>query len=136
MAIVFAVQFVALIGQVMAPPSSDLTSPHLIASHHLISSRLIVAPAGQMNAPIEKSFRKLTLSFSWANLQFKMPSFGYELIAWATGDPNIDGKLSYGFSNPVPAESLPADYNPHLPPPNILNGQEELLVCSRARPSQ
>jgi hypothetical protein len=50
MAIVFAVQFVALIGQVMAPPSSDLTSPHLIASHHLISSRLIVAPAGQMNA--------------------------------------------------------------------------------------
>ena len=140
MAIVFAVQFVALIGQVMAPspaPSSrHLISPHLIAPHHLIAPRPIVAPAGQMNAPIEKSFRKLTLSFSWANLQFKMPSFGYELIAWATGDPNIDGKLSYGFSNPVPAESLPADYNPHLPPPNILNGQEELLVCSRARPSQ
>ena len=57
MAIVFAVQFVALIGQVMAPSSRHLTSPHLIItsphlieSHHLISSRLIVAPAGQMNA--------------------------------------------------------------------------------------
>ena len=87
-----------------------------------------------MNAPIEKSFRKLTLSFSWANLQFKMPSFGYELIAWATGDPNIDGKLSYGFSNPVPEASLPADWRG--PAPNILNGQEELLVCSGARPSQ
>jgi hypothetical protein len=47
MAIVFAVQFVALIGQVLAPspaPSSrHLTSPHLIiTSRHLTSPHLII----------------------------------------------------------------------------------------------
>ena len=50
-----------------------------------------------MNAPIEKSFRSLTLSFSWANLQFGTPDWLLWLLRWVTGDSNIDGKLSYGF---------------------------------------
>jgi hypothetical protein len=56
-----------------------------------------VALLGQLNAPIEKSFRSLTLSFSWANLQFGTPQWLLDFISWATGDDNIDGKLSYGF---------------------------------------
>ena len=56
-----------------------------------------VALLGQMNAPIEKSFRSLTLSFSWANLQFGTPDWLLWLLRWVTGDSNIDGKLSYGF---------------------------------------
>jgi hypothetical protein len=56
-----------------------------------------VALLGQLNAPLEKSFRSLTLSFSWANLQFGMPQWLLDIISWVTGDENIDGKLSYGF---------------------------------------
>ena len=52
---------------------------------------------GQMNAPLEKSFRSLTLSFSWANLQFGTPEWLLWALRWLTNDSNIDGKLSYGF---------------------------------------
>jgi hypothetical protein len=56
-----------------------------------------VALIGQMNAPIEKSFRSLTLSFSWANLHFGTPDWLLSFLSWVTKDKNIDGKLSYGF---------------------------------------
>jgi hypothetical protein len=56
-----------------------------------------VALLGQLNAPIEKSFRSLTLSFDWANLHFSTPNWLISFLSWVSQDTNIDGKLSYSF---------------------------------------
>ena len=85
-----------------------------------------VALIGQLSAPIESSFRKLTLSFSWANLQFQIPDWFTRFLSWISRDKNIDGKLSYGFSNPVPPEELPEGYEGE--PPSYVNGQEAMLT--------